>query len=154
MNDIGAHSDMNSTRNVSFASSKQKADFRSLTHFFFKQCPNSSAKANAFICPPAGCKCEEICGFARHSKLTIIQHRANIFARFSFQGQFHIMDRSRPIHCNRLDYPLLNPINQIRCAAGFNHMPTDGCHHGITIRSGPYQMISHPANAFASKLIG
>ena len=97
--------------------------------------PSAAAEADARSrAPIAGGDGEGVGRLAGHAELAAGQLRGDVLAGLAGEGQLEIVDRRRAVHGDGLDDAALDPVDQVRSAAGLDDVPAEGGDDGAPSR--------------------
>ena len=69
-------------------------------------------------------------------KLPVVELRGHVLARLAGEGQLEVVDRRRAVHRHGADHAALDPVDQVRGAAGLDDVPADGRRDRLLVAAG------------------
>ena len=153
VDDVGAEGDVDGAGDAGAIGGEDQARFVVRAIHVVEMPAQRPAEAELVLRAVVGGDGEGVGGLAGHAEFPLRQLRRDVLAGLAGEGQLEVVDRRGAVHGDRLDDAALDPVDQIRSAAGLDDVAAQRDGDGSAFAMSPAQVIGHPANVVGGELL-
>ena len=114
--------------------------------------PSAVAKAGFVLAGGAGRDGERIGGLASHAEQACGKLGGDVLAGLAGNRQLDVVNGRGAVEGDRRQNATVDPVDEVRCAAGFDDVAAEGRGDRATLALGSAQMFAYPAQSVARQL--